>query len=861
MVAAAGNGSFVVVWNSYGSSGSDSSAWSVQGQRITADGSLLGSQFQVNSYTTGYQRNPWVAAAPDGRFVVVWRSNGSAGTDTSDYSIQAQRFASDGSAVGGELQVNTSTTGTQSQPAVSMAADGAFVVVWQSDVSADTDSAGTSIQAQRFSSDGSFLADELQVNTYTTGDQAHPDIVSNQNGELVVVWHSSGSVSDTSGHSVQGRRFTGDGASIGSQFQVNTYTTGAQDFASVALDSNGNFVVAWERFASGLFNKLPMAQFFRTRAQVGDLVFFDEDLDGLQGLSEIGVEGVTVHLFKEDDTLVESAVTDADGAFVLHAPVGLDGGVDRFYLEFEAPAGFIFTTQDVAADDTVDSDVDDTGRTEVFEILSAGEDRFEIDAGLALAPIVGGRAWSDDGDGIQAGGEAGLAGIVVELYDEDGLLQDSTTTDDAGHYAFVTDATGHFYLRFDRPPGLTFAPQDVGTDDTVDSDVFEATGTTIAFTLEAADIDTTRDAGFETDADGDGVADRVDNCPNDANPDQADTDGDGTGDACDFSEIGDRVWLDTNGNGVQDGGESGVSGVGVDLFDGSGTLVASDVTDGSGLYSFPALGTGTYFLGFTAPAGFIFTGLDQGVSDLVDSDADPLSGLTAAFLLSDDDASRDAGLIPEPPSTASVGDRVWLDGDANGIQDGGEPGVSGLTVTLYRDSDSPLLTPSIAATTITDADGFYVFGVEPGHYFVALDCDPADFAPRDQAAGLPNGELLDSDFNPATGTTPAFELTPAASDPSWDGGLVDPDEDGIFCPDNCPSTANADQADVDSDGIGDACDTCEGDNSTGDTDGDGLCADVDCDDSDPTNACMVFRDGFESGGLGAWTFTERPDTE
>jgi hypothetical protein len=54
----------------------------------------VGEQFQVNSYTTNSQKEPAVAATPQGNFVVVWRRDGSVGTDTSSYSIQGQRYSS-----------------------------------------------------------------------------------------------------------------------------------------------------------------------------------------------------------------------------------------------------------------------------------------------------------------------------------------------------------------------------------------------------------------------------------------------------------------------------------------------------------------------------------------------------------------------------------------------------------------------------------------------------------------------------------------------------------------------------------------------------------------------------------------------
>jgi hypothetical protein len=90
----------VVVWASAGSSGGDTSSYSVQGQRYAAGGAPLGGQFQVNTYTTSFQFSPSVASDAEGDFVVVWQSNGSSGGDTSSYSIQGQRFRVTGDLVG-----------------------------------------------------------------------------------------------------------------------------------------------------------------------------------------------------------------------------------------------------------------------------------------------------------------------------------------------------------------------------------------------------------------------------------------------------------------------------------------------------------------------------------------------------------------------------------------------------------------------------------------------------------------------------------------------------------------------------------------------------------------------------------------
>ncbi len=247
------DGDFVVAWSSDFSFGSDNSGGSVQAQRFDSTGTALGSEIQVNTYTTDRQSFSSVSAAPGGGFVVTWASDGgSAGNDSHYASVQLQRYASDGSALGGELQVNTYTTANQFYPSVAVAADGDFVVVWESLGSSGSDTSSCSVQAQRYASDGSTLGGELQVNAYTTSSQGNPSVTVDSGGDFVVVWQGSGSAgSDTSGPSIQARRFASDGTALGGDFQVNTYTTGFQGRAWVAADSAGNFVVTWESSGSG----------------------------------------------------------------------------------------------------------------------------------------------------------------------------------------------------------------------------------------------------------------------------------------------------------------------------------------------------------------------------------------------------------------------------------------------------------------------------------------------------------------------------------------------------------------------------------------------------------------------------------
>lgn len=144
-IATDSTGNFVVVWWSRNQDGSDAS---VYGRRYDSDGSPLGDEFRINTYTAGLQAAPRIAMAPDGDFVVVWGSQGQDGTSSSVYG---QRYSNNGSPLGNEFQVNSYTPDSQHSASVAVAPDGSFVVVWASFPNQDGDATG--IFAQRFGAD------------------------------------------------------------------------------------------------------------------------------------------------------------------------------------------------------------------------------------------------------------------------------------------------------------------------------------------------------------------------------------------------------------------------------------------------------------------------------------------------------------------------------------------------------------------------------------------------------------------------------------------------------------------------------------------------------------------------------------
>ncbi len=234
-VAIDGNGNFVVSWHSLNQ---DGSGFGVFAQRYAAGGSALGGEFRVNTYTTSDQLFPSVGMDDDGNFVVSWDSYGQ---DGSKRGIFAQRYDSGGSSAGGEFRVNTYTTNQQVKPWVSRSPSGSFVVTW---TSLGQDGSSSGVFGQRYDSAGTPMGPEFRVNTYTTGGQYAYAVAMNSQGHFVVVWASYGQ--DGSSYGIFGQRYDASGNPAGSEFRVNTYTTGGQYDPSVAITDSGAFVVVWD---------------------------------------------------------------------------------------------------------------------------------------------------------------------------------------------------------------------------------------------------------------------------------------------------------------------------------------------------------------------------------------------------------------------------------------------------------------------------------------------------------------------------------------------------------------------------------------------------------------------------------------
>ncbi len=240
-VARAGDGSFVVVWakNFGGNSGYD-----IVARRYAANGTALGAEFVVNSYGTGIQRSPAVEIADSGSFIVVWADNSF--RDGTFLSVFGRVVDAAGVPQGVDFVVPTYTDAAQDDPDIDLAADGSFVVVWQSSAQGQAPYSG--IAARRFTANATPIGDEFMVENFTTEDQRTPVVALDGDSNFVVVWASGDYTAglDGSRGGISARLFSSTGAPLGTEFVVNQTTADYQISPAVDRNDAGTFAIAWQ---------------------------------------------------------------------------------------------------------------------------------------------------------------------------------------------------------------------------------------------------------------------------------------------------------------------------------------------------------------------------------------------------------------------------------------------------------------------------------------------------------------------------------------------------------------------------------------------------------------------------------------
>jgi hypothetical protein len=451
---------------------------------------------------------------------------------------------------------------------------------------------------------------------------------------------------------------------------------------------------------------------------VSGVVFDDVNGNGTQDSGESGISGVTVQL-RQGGSTISTTLTNASGVY------SFTGVIAGSYVVREIdPVGYVSTT----SNDRPISVAPNGSATANF-----GDQQVSTISGVAFNDL--------DASGTQDGGESGLAGVEVELWQGTTFVT-STTTNGSGIYSFTGVEAGSYTVKAARPAGFVnttasekavsvapggsaaanFGFQQTGTiggivfndangDMTKDASESGIDGVVITFTLSGGATFTTTTSGggylfsgvitpgnhtvsaapvlgFVRTTPGSVL---VPLAPGGSASANFGYQGQGT--------VGGVAFNDLNGNATQDPGESGIGGVAITMTL-STSGISTTLTAGDGSYSFSDVPEGSHTVASSIPAGFVRTG----------------AGFKIVVVPPGGSASANFGFQGE----GTVSGVAFNDTNGNGTQDPGESGIGGVAITMT-------LSTSGISTTLTAGDGSYIFSNVPEGSHTVASSIPAGF--------------------------------------------------------------------------------------------------------------------------------------
>jgi len=484
---------------------------------------------------------------------------------------------------------------------------------------------------------------------------------------------------------------------------------------------------------------------------ISSLVWNDANADGIRDNSESGMPGAVLTLFDINGNpakdingqLVAPVVTDNNGSYSFtNLPA------TQYKIEITYPDGYGPTLVGQGNDTTRDSSA---YQATTVKFTAGGQSENSLAFGVVPVVSVGDYVWYDSNhNGVQDASDIPLSGVRLTLTKSDGTpaynslgeLVTTTTTSTQGVYTFDNLPFGQYTVHVTPPSGYLSTHEGNGSTAT-DSSTTSATSVVLNI---AGQRDSSLDFGFWGEV-----------------------------------SVGDYVWFDANNNGVQDATDVPLEGVllsitkidGSPAYNSSGELVTTTSTNAKGSYSFDNLQFGQYKVSVTPPPAYRAAKTGRGMS-ATDSSQNFATSV-ALSVNGQRDPTLDFGFVLKSRKIAlqvipnsSVGDQVWRDINGDGIKSRFDPGLQGITVSIFNTDGSRVtdVTGTLIQSTRTDARGKFLFdGLPPGRRYVVKVTYPSGWRPT---SANRSGRARNSSSYRATSVT----VQAGKSDLTLDFGVV-----------------------------------------------------------------------------------------
>ena len=247
-LAAKANGNIVAVYTDH--SGADGSGQGVFLREFdnTGTATALGASVQVNTETSSTQSAADVIVLNGGRVLVTWTSTtSSTAGDGSGDGVFARLFEANGTPVGTEFQVNSNTASFQYDVRAAALSDGTFVLTWNDN--SGIDGSQNAVMMQRFDANGTPIGGEVLVNGTTTSSQFDPYVVALDTGGWVIAWSDNGNGGN--GQDIFAQIFDANGARVDGEFPVNLSGPSTEEQPTIVALPGGGFTISWTSVNSG----------------------------------------------------------------------------------------------------------------------------------------------------------------------------------------------------------------------------------------------------------------------------------------------------------------------------------------------------------------------------------------------------------------------------------------------------------------------------------------------------------------------------------------------------------------------------------------------------------------------------------